>query len=261
LSVRIDRNLNHTEAQDRLVATREAARAFVEDVGHMRDVVLGDKIDLGEIRRLSGVLRRLLVDGNGDVRSIAPPRTGRIQIVAPDNNAVYKFERKNPFDFFGSGSGSNAKIFGVSVRAARLINNEYNKPIPDFNEDDIITLNQDGFLGQRVLFSRGRWITRRDIIKYIANIAGGVHSRAPDNEIDNIISMARGCATYKIVGRNLHISVDQEIMLGLRDLVDFDRTSIDPVLYELLCVARYFIMSPDVERLEAFVKNELGLLS
>jgi hypothetical protein len=51
-----------------ILATREAAAAFVEDIPHVREVVNRANADRGELRRLSNVLRRLLlVDNGGDL--------------------------------------------------------------------------------------------------------------------------------------------------------------------------------------------------
>ncbi len=50
-----------------LAATKEAAAALVEDTAHMTDVLSQDNIPRGEIRRLSAIMRRLLVDNGGDV--------------------------------------------------------------------------------------------------------------------------------------------------------------------------------------------------
>jgi hypothetical protein len=50
-----------------LQATREAAAAFVEDMACIRETLArADKITPGEIRRLSAILRRLLVDADLD---------------------------------------------------------------------------------------------------------------------------------------------------------------------------------------------------
>jgi hypothetical protein len=52
-----------------LLATSEAAAAFVEDMGYIRETLAkADRTTPGEIRRLSAVLRRLLI--HHDLRSI-----------------------------------------------------------------------------------------------------------------------------------------------------------------------------------------------
>ena len=63
------------ESDDRTISTRETAAAFIEDMRHLRDVV--NKPDATELRRLTNILRRLLIDG--DLGKIAAPRIGRFE--------------------------------------------------------------------------------------------------------------------------------------------------------------------------------------
>lgn len=83
-----------------LLDTREAAAAFVEDLAHIREALQRPSPSRGEIRRLSNVLRRILVDNDGDIRRIAPPRVGKIIFDVPDNNALYVSARSLPFFYF-----------------------------------------------------------------------------------------------------------------------------------------------------------------
>jgi hypothetical protein len=50
------------ESDDRTISTRETAAAFIEDMRHLRDVV--NKPGATELRRLTNILRRLLIDGD-----------------------------------------------------------------------------------------------------------------------------------------------------------------------------------------------------
>ena len=55
------------EKRDELLrVTREAAAAFAQDMEHMREIIKRPIPDSGEIRRVSGTLRRLLIDNGGD---------------------------------------------------------------------------------------------------------------------------------------------------------------------------------------------------
>jgi hypothetical protein len=105
-----------------LQETREAGAAFVEDMKHVRDVVIRQDTSRADLRRLSGVLRRLLVER--DIARIASPRLGRRNFGVPDNSAFHKIT-DNPFSFFGSGG---ANIFGVNARALVAFNGNVNWP-------------------------------------------------------------------------------------------------------------------------------------
>src|SRR5437868_1161900 len=106
-------SMNPEHKAELLASTREAAIACVEDVAHMRDVLSRLDPDRGELRRLSAILRRLLIDNGGDLRRIAPPRVGRLELLIPDNKAIYAADRKNPYTFFGSAS---VETFGLFIR-------------------------------------------------------------------------------------------------------------------------------------------------
>jgi len=73
------------------LSTAEAARALVEDLNYIRDVSKRVKSSRGELRRLSAVIRRILVDD--DLGKIAAPRLGKLTIDAPDNKAFYDIEK------------------------------------------------------------------------------------------------------------------------------------------------------------------------
>src|SRR5690349_11828921 len=102
------------ETKERLLKeTREAAAAFIEDIAHVRNTLCADP-DRGGVRRLSSVLRRLLIDNGGDLPRIASPRVGRLMFLEPDNQPVYRADRKHPFSFFGS---HGVVVFGAEFRA------------------------------------------------------------------------------------------------------------------------------------------------
>src|SRR4029077_126368 len=81
--------LNPERGEELLKTTREAAAAFMEDMPHIQEIVLKTDPDRAELRRLSNVLRRLLIDKGGDLRDIAAPRVGKLNIIAPDNKPFY----------------------------------------------------------------------------------------------------------------------------------------------------------------------------
>jgi hypothetical protein len=161
------------EAREQLVsATREAAAAFIEDLAHIRDVVNKTDPDGAELRRLSNVLRRFLIDDGGDLKDIAAPRIGRVVLLSPDNKPF--LARDLEYEFFGS---AGVVCFGVYTRAASLQKGMATPPnLADFNPERTIDLRIDNFLSQRVLCFQNQWVTRQDAIKYIGNIASGVHS-------------------------------------------------------------------------------------
>jgi len=80
--------LSPANRQKLLETTREPAIALAEDVAHLRQ--FAGKMDptASELRRLSSILRRLLVER--DLGAVAAPRIGKILLNAPDNKPFYK---------------------------------------------------------------------------------------------------------------------------------------------------------------------------
>lgn len=97
------------------------------------------------------------------------------------------------------------------------------------------------------------------MIKYVANIASGVHSGVPKNETDTIISNIRNCATYSKKDGKLHTHIHLGSIRTPSTNFLYSANSIDPILFELICAAHYFTTSPDIVRLEKLIHEEVGI--
>ncbi|MGH6802801.1 MAG: hypothetical protein ACREC3_05470, partial [Methyloceanibacter sp.] len=131
---------------------------------------------------------------------------------------------------------------------------------PDLEVDRTIELRLDNFLAQRVLCLRGEWISRKDVIKYVAHVASGVHSGEPDSAQDKLLAQIRRSARVTIKDdKSLHLALFDD---GLDSRETAFRAlapdSIDPVLIELLASAKFLSISPDVIHLEQMVREELS---
>jgi hypothetical protein len=241
------------EAREQLVsATREAAAAFIEDLVHIRNVVNKTDPDGAELRRLSNVLRRLLIDG--DLRDIAAPRIGRVVLLSPDNKPF--LARDLEYEFFGSAS---VFCFGIHVRATSAQKGMTTPPnLTDFNPEGTIDLRIDNFLSQRVLCFQNQWVTRRDAIKYIANIASGVHSGTAKDEIDKTIARIRKCAVYSLVDDTATFGLNLAAFNQIEPPFRYTPEAVDPVLVEVLAAANFLQLSPDIGRLEDHIRKELA---
>ncbi|MCC8976422.1 hypothetical protein [Bradyrhizobium brasilense] len=254
--------------EELLAATRGAAAAFIEDMPHIREVVRRQNIDKGELRRLSNVLRRLLVDNGGDLRDVAAPRIGRFSLLSFDNNPVFKAEQKGPaFPFFQSGGAS---VFGVFFRAAIVDTPGREYPVIGFNPEQMVALALDNFLSQRVLCLKGKWAARRDVIKYIANIASGVHSGTPKDPEHILLNRIRHAAAYSVIpvpseygapaGATMpSYAFNVDVLTDIEKELTYSATAVDPVLIEMLAVAHLLTISPDIEKLEGHIRTELGV--
>ena len=138
-----------------LALSREAASAFVEDMVEIRRVLANEGASVAEVRRLSAILRRLLVER--DLATITSPRIGRVEILAPDTRPIYKHEKTTPLVFCIIGG---SKIFGWSgtIRVMSFQGASHPNQVPDdklhpkdFDPKARVALRVDNFLAQRVI--------------------------------------------------------------------------------------------------------------
>lgn len=253
--------MSSEQREERLALTRNTAIALIEDLQHLREVLAREDPSPGELRRLSGTLRRLLLGTDRDLSKVAAPRIGRIKLLEPDNKPVYKASRKGGLKFFAS---ARVSAFGFEHAAAMM--NQGTKPLPleDFDPGRTIEVRIDNFLSQRVLFLDGKWISRGDTIEFMANVAHGVHSGSPESairrkqEVYTLLDRIRHCvALTGTSGGHATISVNWDAILSDARPIKYDPTAIDPVLVELLATAGFITNSPDVDRLEKIITKEI----
>jgi hypothetical protein len=237
-----------------LIATREAAAAFLEDMAHIRGVLAKQDQAARSIRLLSGILRRLMIDN--DLRAIAPPRVGQISFVAPDNSAVYQASRKQPLSIYVSGGIS---VFNCACRA--IVGGIGREFILDakFDRTATVLLPLDGFLSQKVLALDNHWVSRRQVIKYVANVACGVHSSSSKTGEEIILARLRQYIKLTAGAGGAKISVNDSAYLDTSGSLPFvwSPESIDFVLLELLSAAHFLAISPDINALEWVILAEL----
>jgi hypothetical protein len=246
--------ISESQREQLLESTRGAAAALIEDLQHFREILKRPQPSRGELRRLSGVLRRLLVDR--DISIIAAPRIARITFDGPDNKPYIKMARNIPFKFFGSG-GANA--FGVIIRAIQAHAGSPSMPI-GFHPDKTVPLRLDNFLAQPVLCYDNKWVSRGDVIKYVANVASGVHSGTPkpkDKQAADLLDQMRSNVSYS-ANPIVSMRISPKAPVDASNF-SYSPNDIDPALMELLATIHYLMKSKDVEKLEAIIKVELGV--
>ncbi len=249
-----------------LKKTQEQAVVLLDDLQHLREVVGKEQTNAGEIRRLSGVLRRLLV--SREIANIATPRIGRIEFSAPDNTPFYKAENKVPLFFFLSG---RAKIFGWSGAlwafsepldtTAQQLLKKSEEFVGDLTIDCTVSLRLEGFLRQRVIFYRDQWATREDVIKYVANVASGVHTTEAKDEKEILIAQIRSSNRIFFKDGGVHVELLDKGPYSVETNFEYKADSIDPVLIEILATARFLTESPMVENLESIIREEVEHMS
>jgi len=241
-----------------LASTKGAAAALVDDLQYIRTVVQNHHPSNGDIRRLSVLLRRILIEG--DLAAISAPRLGRVKLVGPDNNSAYRIERKRPFLFFMSG---RAKILGGWSGTLCLY--DVKKPrfgeridFPNIDVDGTVDMTLDTFRSQRVLCYRGKWVSREAVIKYVAIVGHGAHSAAPKPGDHTTLSYIRNSAFLRLEGEGIHLDFFPNGIDTDDATFRHEPDAIDPVLIELLAAATFLVRSPFISELDEAIRSELN---
>lgn len=236
----------------RLKETREAAAALMEDLAYFRSLLAIKEPEKADLRRSSANLRRLLFDG--DLNKVAAPRIGRFHLQAPDNKPLYVSSRKEPLPFFMSGG---APIFGIWVRCAISARAGRARP-PEFDSKRLIDLRLDSFCKQRILCFEGNWISRADVIKYVAHVISGVHSGRPESDTEKLIDRLRHIVELSLDGGTMRIKFSPDAFHKIDLPTRYDPKAIDPVLFEMLVTMHLLVNTPDIVRLDAEIAKEFA---
>ena len=244
--------MTEEKRRDRLKATGDKARHLIEDLAYLREMVGRDQLEAPELRRASAVLRRLLVDG--DLVEVAGPRLGRLMISSPDLGPLHRANDSEAIPFVAA---AGASLVGIEMQA--LIVNAGTKPrnLPEYKPDARVQLALENFLKQRVICLNGEWVTRHQIIKFVANVGSGVHSGAPEEAEDRLIHRMRSACKMEMVDEMPSISVNLSALSDEPAPIVYHRNAIDVVLIELLTTAHLIVDSPEIARLEALIEAEL----
>ena len=204
----------------------------VEDLEYLRDV-WKDTIPDAEIRRGSAALRRLLVE---DELGRAWRGTGHPKqptIPAPDLEAMLGDYPRRGVDCALAGGALHGGIYAAGITVV----DGPTPPVPATRDIELLmnrpfTLSE--YLDSFCAYVKGRGIRRRDLVKYMANVKGGVH-----------------------LASNSHARKrEQELIARVRGLEGLvNHHSKDGLFFELLSLGQSIGKSPDCARLIAFVRR------
>jgi hypothetical protein len=122
-----------------------------------------------------------------------------------------------------------------------------------------VLLRMDNFLSQPVLYFEGKWVSRREVIKYVAHIVRGVHSGQLKEPVDLLLHKIRQIGSFSSQeGKGIiSVRVNRGAFPGNPNIpIEPDRQGVDLVLMQLMAAARYLTISPDVLELAEIVKLE-----
>lgn len=246
-------DISDEQKQRLLLVTRPAARTTFEDILYLRELVGSRSTSATALRHSSVVLRRLILQG--ELSRVAAPRLGhQFLIQAKQLKPVYKYDARLPLKVFAS-MGCNA--FGVEFDGicAEVRNS---RGIPDYHPDNRSALNIDSFAKQKVMALDGRWVTRRDVIHYVANKAGGAHPASGANEAtERMLLLLREVISISIEDDMVSLNIRNRVSLSEEIQFSFTPGRIDAVLLELLAASAQLVNSPDCQFLQNVIEVEL----
>lgn len=243
--------LNDAQRQERKAATAAAAAALVEDLEYMRQLISGTPMP-ADIRRLSALLRRILVER--DLELIATPRVGRITIPALDLKPIHKADVVKPFIFV---CGARGKLYEVEYASFCISEGNFDADSIDFDPSRSISLKLESFLKQRVLSFQGSWVTRSDVIKYVANVAHGVHSGSSRSEEDRTIAKIRSALAISLSNGQPKIIINWDSLSDSDQDIRLDKSHVDCALLEIFGTAYLLVESTEVQNLEKAIIADL----
>lgn len=249
--------LSDAEKALQIERTRDAALVLADDLQHIRDIASRPLPSPGDLRRMSSLLRRILVEG--DLRKVANPRVGKVVIKAPDYRVLHRANENRPFLLV---SADHFETDGITYMELILEEDEVGENpryLPHYDSSDLIDLFVEPFQNQKVICYRGKWVTRAQVIKYVANVGHGVHTGDARDAYELLIRKVRQSVfitKQQLVPNGpeaqlVHCNFDA---LAAEDPpIEFRPDRLDLALLHLLSTAQLLTSSPDVIELERVI--------
>lgn len=242
---------------DELIAdTRESAIAFVEDYWHLKGILETQNTSPVDLRISSSILRRWLVEGL--LARVARPRLKPLEIRAIDNNPVYRLARTGRIHSFVS---AGTLIHGIYIAAGMTTLHGEPVELEGYHPENLIDVDLDTFQKQKVIFTKGEWITRHQVIKFVANVGHGVHGGSAKESYEKLLADFRNQVAVSIVVENgaeiTNISWSLGGVVAGKSLTIYDPNSVSGVLLELLATISFLTSSPKIIELVDLIKREI----
>lgn len=235
---------------------RELDITILEDLQHLSELWDQSDITNSQIRNSVHILRRLLI--YGDLQKSANLRKHRLMISAPDVKLFATATRNNLLEFFQCGGTNVLGVYVANLTVAKGNANRINRLLDGHNPDARVSLSITSFLRQTVFSFKGAYISREDVIKYVANKAGNAHfdRKGRDLSVDRIraaVTISKTEEGHPSIGFNFDALISQDFQFTP------DPKNIDPVFIEVAATARFLVESESVKELSEMIKSEHAL--
>lgn len=225
---------------------KELFRVAFDDLSYALELGHRENATPAELRRASDVLRRLLLPGKGDnlLRRAAERLRYSFTFLSKDYALALQFVVDGNLVFFQRGGAAlwGLEYEGVAGGPAKALEGI------DLHSGPTEELNHDRFLSEVVLGFHGHLISRKTVLEYVANKAGGVHiSFSRDRQyavLDHIRSVV--LLRQQPSGRGIVFEIHGDRYLHASDIFAIKPDRIDVALAELLSICRIMTKSSSI---------------
>lgn len=150
----------------------EEEQITLDNIRQLKRLLNSDDVTQADIRIYAGFIRYLLIDHGGGIARSAKKWGVKIEFICPDTKPLVRNASNGYVSFF---SASYVVISGVGIGAFRIYDGPHKKTDDGYDLEKCVTLNLESMCKQIVMFGEGKFLTRADVLKYVANKAGGIH--------------------------------------------------------------------------------------
>ncbi|MGD0961621.1 MAG: hypothetical protein ABSB19_17565 [Methylomonas sp.] len=236
--------------------SQELDIANYEDINYLSSLWSKTDLNNADIRRSATIMRRLLY--YKEIQRSASPRSLRLMFNSPDNKAFVRHIDNGHIHFFQSGG---TLMFGFYFRAGHVKQDskDLQEALANFDPDKVIQLKLDLFLNQTVFSFKGKHISRKAVLLYVANKAAGTHFDTERLDDFGLLDGIRAAIKYEMLNNIPSISFDFDAIHSVNNSFIPSGKGIDPVFIELAAAIRYFTESDSIKELMTVLKNDLKL--
>lgn len=196
------------------------------------------------IRRSSGILRYLLIDGK--LQHVAAFFRKKLKVLVPEAAFPENLEYQSESSFYWPGSetfdsGLVASGFQIIHRAlsAEEVKQDYERSVKLRGRSRAVPLAT--FLDQPSFLFFSRPVSKRAVIKYVCLKLGGVHLDSK-RDLPHSIEDARDEQLFHLLDQ-----LQKQVIVGDRN----------PVYAEIICIVRCLVRSRDIIELRSLLNKEI----
>ncbi|MHB8404115.1 MAG: hypothetical protein ACYDCJ_01650 [Gammaproteobacteria bacterium] len=209
-----------------------------------------------EVRLHAAAVRKLLLDGV--LLAAAVSRRMPVVFHVPDSLPLVRAARNNHVIGFNL---AGVEVFGIWIAGGAISRGQISTA-QNFDPSRLVKLKLESFLKQTVAFSGGEFLSRYDVIAYVANKVGGVHydpsptKKVPENKIRALGQLRRSLRMGIYNGiPQVQFSVPNGEEQS--DHFRYEPEFIDAVYLEFLACISFILKSPEVQALQTAITEDL----